>query len=320
MNEIIIATIGTVSSVGVIAAIILYWASQKFKVYEDPKIDEVDESLPAANCGGCGFAGCRNFAEACVKADTLDDLYCPVGGNETTAVIAKILGKEAVEKEKQIAVVRCNGTPKFRTRITEYDGVQNCSIISNLYAGETGCAYGCVGLGECCDACDFDAIHMNEETGLPEVNEEKCTGCNACIVACPKNIIELRPQGRRSRRIFVSCVNSEKGAPAKRACSVACIGCRRCVKACKFDAITIKNFLAYIDPDACKLCRKCVAECPTNAIHELNFPIRKVRKAVAGAQRKKIVKKTSIKKTQTTEKKIIDIVKIAKENERKIDK
>ena len=229
-NEIIIATIITISSVGIIAAVILYWASQKFKVYEDPKIDEVDAALPAANCGGCGYAGCRNFAEACVKAESLDGLYCPVGGNEMTVIVATILGKVAVEKEREIAVVRCSGAPKFRPRTTEYDGAANCTVVSKLYSGETGCQYGCLGLGECVDACNFNAIHMNPVTGLPEVTEDNCTGCNACIVACPKDIIELRPLGKKSKRIFVSCINEDKGGQAKKACSVACIGCSKCFK------------------------------------------------------------------------------------------
>ncbi len=300
MNPVIIATIITVSSVGIIAAVILYWASQKFKVYEDPKIDEVEEALPAANCGGCGFAGCRNFAEACVKADSLDDLYCPVGGNDLTSAIAKVLGREAVDKEKQIAVVRCNGAPEHRKKTTEYDGAANCTIVSNLYAGETACQYGCLGHGECCDVCSFDAIHMNPETGLPEVDEEKCTGCNACIDICPKNIIELRPQGKKSRRIFVSCINADKGAPAKKACTVACIGCSKCAKVCKFEAITIENFLAYIDPEKCKLCRKCQPECPTNSIWELNFPQRKVKKE---QEVKTASEKTANKEDKTAEKK-----------------
>ena len=93
--------------------------------------------------------------------------------------------------------------------------------------------------------------------------------------ACPRSIIELRKKGPKDRRIFVSCVNKEKGGPAKKNCEVACIGCSKCVKVCKFDAITITNNLAYIDFNKCKLCRKCTTECPTGAIWELNFPERK---------------------------------------------
>jgi ferredoxin len=118
-------------------------------------------------------------------------------------------------------------------------------------------------------------MYMDEETGLPVVIEENCVACGACVRACPRSIIELRNIGKKSRRIFVSCVNKEKGAPAKKNCSVACIGCGKCEKECAFDAITIKDNLAYIDYEKCKLCRKCVPVCPTNAIHELHFPPRK---------------------------------------------
>jgi len=303
MNEVVIATIITVSSVGIIAAIILYWASQKFKVFEDPRIDEVEDALPAANCGGCGFPGCRNFAEACVKADDLDDLNCPVGGNDTMMAVAKVLGKEASEKEKMVAVVRCNGAPQFRKKTTEFDSAANCTIQHNLYAGETGCQYGCLGLGECVDACNFDAMYMDPETELPVIVEDMCTACGACVEACPKDIIELRPAGKKSRRIFVSCVSQEKGGPAKKACSVACIGCSLCFKECKYDAITIENFLSYIDPVKCVLCRKCVGVCPTDAIWEVNLPVRKPKPAAP--------KKTAVTKPE------VDLIKVAKENSAK---
>ena len=144
-----------------------------------------------------------------------------------------------------------------------------------MYGGETNCTFGCLGYGDCESACTFDAIHVNPTTGLPEVDEDKCTSCGACVKACPKNIIELRKKGPKSRRIFVSCVNKDKGAAARKACANACIGCGKCVKECPFEAITLENNVAYIDYRKCRLCRKCVAVCPTGAIHELNFPPRK---------------------------------------------
>jgi Na+-translocating ferredoxin:NAD+ oxidoreductase subunit B len=268
-------TIMTLAGLGALAAIILYAASQKFKVFEDPRIDQVEEALPAANCGGCGFPGCRALAEALVKADDISDLNCPVGGPDVMAKIAGILGKEAGKTTPMVAVVRCNGTCEHRPRINQYEGAESCSVSSALYGGETGCSYGCYGLGDCVEACNFNAMYMDEETGLPTIIEDNCVACGACADACPKNIIELRKKGPKNRRVFVSCVNQDKGAVARKSCEVACIGCGKCAKACPFDAITVENNLAYIDYDKCRLCRKCVTECPTNAIHELNFPPRK---------------------------------------------
>ena len=201
-----------------------------------------------------------------------------MGGKDTMFQIADILGQEAVEQVEQIAVVRCNGSCANRERKNTYDGVLNCAIAASLYAGETDCSYGCLGYGDCVEACMFDAIFINPETKLPEVDEEKCTACGACVKACPKDIIELRKKGPRSRRIYVSCVSKDKGATARKACAVACIACGKCEKVCAFDGITIVNNLAYIDADACRLCRKCVSVCPTNAITELNFLIKKTEK------------------------------------------
>ncbi len=275
MNQIILFTIVTLVAIGAAASVILYFVAQKFKVFEDPRIDQVEAALPAANCGGCGFAGCRNFAEYLVKSKDWDNLYCPVGGNDTMSEIASLLGREAIEQAPRVAVVRCNGTPEFRPRVNEYDGAPTCAIAHSLYIGEGGCPYGCLGEGDCVDSCDFDAIHMNPVTGLPEVIDDKCTACGACVKACPRDIIELRKKNKKDRKIYVSCINEEKGGVAKKNCSVACIGCSKCFKVCPYDAITMNNNLAFIDSDLCKLCRKCVPECPTDSILEIHFPPRK---------------------------------------------
>lgn len=274
MNPILLALI-ILGVLGLLFGVIIYVVGQKFKVIEDPLIDEVAEMLPGANCGGCGYAGCRAFAETLVKTKSFEGLSCPVGGNALIADIAPLLGIEAVEKEPDIAVVRCNGTRENAKSKLNFDGAESCAFAHNLFSGESGCPHSCLGLGDCVVSCSFDAIFIDEKTGLPVVSEEKCIACGACVKACPRSIIELRPKGKKSRRIYVQCVNKEKGAVARKNCIVACIGCGKCVKICAYEAITMENNLAYIDPLKCKLCRKCVAECPTGAIVELNFPPRK---------------------------------------------
>lgn len=189
--------------------------------------------------------------------------------------VAAALGREVAAQAPKIAVVRCNGSCDNRPRTSRYDGARSCAIEHSLYLGDTGCAFGCLGCGDCVAACPFNAIHMNPDTQLPVVDDDKCVACGACVKACPRSIIELRNKGPKDRRVFVSCVNKDKGGVARKACKVACIGCGKCAKECPFGAITVENNLAYIDYTKCRLCRKCVAVCPTGAIHEVNFPPRK---------------------------------------------
>ena len=274
MNLILIAVIA-LGAIGLVSATVLYVCSKKFAVKEDPRIGEVAELLPQANCGGCGFAGCSGLADALVKgadAGTIDGLSCPVGGQEVMGKIADLLGMAVANTEPMVAVVRCAGSCDKRPKTNTYDGVASCAVMNSLYSGDTGCKYGCLGKGDCVAACKFGALSLDPVTGLPVVDEDKCTACGACVKACPKGIIELRNKGVKSRRIFVSCVNKDKGGIARKACSAACIGCGKCAKVCQFDAITVENNLAYIDFTKCRLCTKCVAECPTGAIHAVNFP------------------------------------------------
>ncbi len=271
----ILTAVIVLGAIALIAAVILYVCSKKFAVKEDPRIAQVSAILPGANCGGCGFPGCSGMADALVKgadAGSLDGLMCPVGGAEVMGQVADLLGMAIANTDPMVAVVRCNGTCELRPRMAEYDGLRTCTAMNACGAGETGCGYGCLGCGDCVAACQFDAIHMNPETGLPEVDEDKCTACGACTKACPRHIIELRKKGPKGRRIYVSCMNKDKGAAAMKACKAACIGCGKCEKECKFEAITITNNLSYIDFNKCRMCKKCVEACPTHAIHAVNFP------------------------------------------------
>lgn len=278
MNVILIAVI-VLGAIGLIAALVLYFTSKKFAVKEDPRIGQVNEVLPGANCGGCGFPGCGGMASACVKAadaGSLEGLNCPVGGQPVMEKVAAILGMKVEASAPKLAVVRCNGTCENRPRTVIYDGVKSCRIANTTCMGETACAYGCLGCGDCVNACQFGAIKMNEETGLPEVDSTKCTACGACAKACPRNIIEIRVvKGAKKMGVVVECMNKDKGAVAMKACKVACIGCQKCVKVCAFDAVHVENNLAYIDPEKCRNCRKCEQECPKKAIHALNMPVLK---------------------------------------------
>lgn len=274
MNFMFIAVV-VLGAIALLASVVLYVCSKKFAVKEDPRLAQVSAILPQANCGGCGFPGCSGMADALVKAadaGSLEGLNCPVGGAEVMEQVADLLGMAVANTEPMVAVVRCNGTCEHRPKTIEYSGLRTCAAMNACSAGETACGYGCLGCGDCVDACQFGAIAINPETGIVEVNEDLCGGCGSCARACPRHIIELRKKGPKGRRVYVSCVNHDKGPVAKKACSVACIGCGKCEKECPFGAITMDGNLAYIDPQKCRLCRKCERACPTGAIVAVNFP------------------------------------------------
>jgi len=285
----IIQAVIVLGVIAVVASAVLYICSKKFAVYEDPRIGQVTELLPGANCGGCGFPGCSGMADALVKgcdAGSLDGLNCPVGGADVMTKVADLLGMAIANSDPKVAVVRCNGTCANRPKIAEYHGLRTCSAMNACGAGETACGFGCLGCGDCVAACQFGAITINPETGIAEVDEDKCTACGACVKACPRHIIELRKKGPKGRRVYVSCVNKDKGPAAMKACTAACIGCGKCQKECAFDAITIEGNVSYIDFNKCRLCRKCEKVCPTHAIVATNFPAPKPKPAEVEPEKK----------------------------------
>lgn len=264
--SVILTSVLILGGIGVVGAAVLYVVANRFKVEEDPRIDEVEALLPGANCGGCGRSGCRDFAAACVKATSLDSLVCPASGSGVMKRIGEIVGLAAAEGKPRVAVLKCNGICSMRTRVAAYDGPPSCAIESFLGCGESACPVGCLGCGDCVKACPYDALHLDAATGLPVVDADACTGCGVCVKSCPRRLIELRLKGPRGMRVWVACSNHEKGAVARKDCKAACIGCGKCLKTCPHGAITLSDNLAYIDCEKCRLCGKCVAVCPTGAI------------------------------------------------------
>ena len=208
--KVLILTVLTLCVLGGLLAIVLYFVARKFKVEEDPRIDDVEKMLPGANCGGCGFAGCRAMAEALVKQDDISSLYCPVGGADVMKGAASYLGKAAPEKGPEVATVRCGGVCSKRPKTNSFDGAKSCAVASSLYVGESACSFGCLGYGDCVEVCQFGAIKVNPETGIAEVDPDKCTACGACVKACPKGLIELRKKWPKDRAVYVACRSDRK--------------------------------------------------------------------------------------------------------------
>ena len=250
-----------VGGTGLLIAILLGIASEKFKVPVDEKEVAIRAELPGNNCGGCGYAGCDGLAKAIANGEAPVN-GCPVGGAAAAEKISAIMGVEAGEFVKKVAFVKCAGTCEKAILDYDYTGIQDCTMASMMQnGGAKGCNSGCLGFGSCVAACPFDAIHVVD--GIAVVDKEACKACGKCIAACPKHLIELIPYEQKT---FVRCNSNAKGKVQLTICQAGCIGCRLCEKNCEAGAITVTNFLAHIDADKCTECGVCVEKCPRKII------------------------------------------------------
>lgn len=270
------------AGLGVVLGLVLALASKRLAVEEDPRIDEVEEMLPHANCGACGYPGCRPFAEALV-AGKEPPSKCTVSSAEGVAEIASFLGIDAGAEEKKVARLACAGGKNVARFQAEYTGQPSCRAAVAAGGGGKACAWGCLGLADCEASCHFDAIHMNEQ-GLPVVDEAKCVACNDCVVACPLDLFSLQPV---SHKLWVACKSLAEGDQALEECEVACTACGRCAADAPGGLISIENHLARVDYSKNHLASRFPIErCPTGAIVWLEDG-----KAIKGAAAKKIIRK-----------------------------
>lgn len=261
MSGMLVISAVSMGGIGAALALFLAYADKKFQVEEDPALEAIAGILPNTNCGGCGYPGCRMLAEKLLAGEAPPNA-CIAGGSDTARKLAEILGVAAGDAKRNIAVVLCKGGHKEAERRATYKGDMTCTA-ANLTGGDKSCSYGCLGYGECVDACKYDAMAM-DDNGLPVVFHDKCVGCGACARACPRNIIEMHAQ---DHKLFVYCRSKDKGAYAKKVCSVACIACGLCVKDCTVPGgIVLKDNLAVINHDLAPQNDEPTKRCPTKCI------------------------------------------------------
>ena len=267
--EVVYISVVFLAAVGVVFGISLAFIASKFTVKMDPRVEQVREVLPGANCGACGFAGCMGYAEAVVGNPDVATHLCAPGKSDVADQVATITGKKAEKVEPKIARVFCQGGTSLSQRKFIYNGALDCTAAVLAAGGDKSCEYGCMGYGTCMRACPFDAITMSTEN-LPVIDPEKCTACAKCVAACPKSVIEL---AQASKAVVISCHSRDKGVDVKKKCQVGCIGCGLCVRTCPVEAIALENNLARIDHEKCIVCGLCVRKCPTKAITDY-IPLR----------------------------------------------
>lgn len=265
----ILLAVGVLAALGILFGVALAIVAARFVVKVDPKVEQVRETLPGANCGACGFAGCMGYAEAVVGNPDVAVNMCAPGKSAVAEKIAEITGKRAEKIEPKIARVFCQGGASLSRRRFIYSGVMDCTAAVLAAGGDKSCEFGCLGYGTCMRACPFDAITMSADN-LPLIHPDKCTACGKCVAACPKQVIEL---AQASKAVVISCHSRDKGADTKKKCQVGCIACGMCVRTCPVEAIKIDNNLARIDHGKCIVCGLCVKKCPTSAIKD-HIPLR----------------------------------------------
>jgi RnfABCDGE-type electron transport complex B subunit len=257
MIEVLIPA-GVMGGLGLLLSLALLLAAKRFYVYEDPRIGQVEELLPGANCGGCGKAGCKAFAEALVAGE---DGNCPVCGQDAMTEIARLLGKELGGAEPLVAHVMCEGLLSSASFNGMYQGIDDCRAAHLVGQVDRVCSYGCIGMGTCVEACAFDAIETYNH--IARVIPENCVACGKCVEACPRELIVMIPKGRQ---VFIPCKSFDSGKVVSKVCEIGCIGCRKCVKACPSDAIWFDDNLAEINLEKCTQCYECVVACPRHLI------------------------------------------------------
>lgn len=256
----IIEPIVSLGGLGLVFGAGLAYASQKLAVEVDEKVSAIRAVLPGANCGACGFPGCDGLANA-IAAGNAGVNDCPVGGSSVAEQIASIMGVEACAEGRQVAKVICSGDITKCKEKFKYEGIQDCIAANALQGGSKACEYGCLGLGTCVAACQFDAIEI--VNGIAKIDPEKCTSCGKCIEVCPKNVIAWVPC---AQSVVITCNNKDPGKIVRGICTVGCIGCKICVKNCPTSTIDFENNLAFINYENCTNCFICVEKCPTKAI------------------------------------------------------
>ncbi len=258
----IVQAILILGGTGLVFAILIALANKKLKVWEDPRIDVVAAMLPSANCGACGLPGCRAFAEKAVVG-AIQPAKCTVSNAERIGEIAHFLGVDAGEAIKRVARLQCAGGTDVAVQRAEYRGLGTCEAAAAVAGGGKGCAWGCLGLADCERACTFGAIRMNAE-GLPVVDVEKCTACNDCVVACPKDLFVLQ---LLDHPLLVQCKNLVQGDGVLEQCTVACTTCGKCVVDAAPGLISVASGVAVINYDKIVEAEESAVErCPTGAI------------------------------------------------------